>query len=88
MSARCQAMTIFLKKLPQTVYDMLSFVDYYMTNLKETSVDNKWNKLEQAIKDSMKANLPCKTKSNYNLPWFSRFHRRLCKTKQKIVQQG
>ena len=39
---------------------MLSFCDYYMTNLKETSVDNKWRKLEQAIKNSMKANIPCK----------------------------
>ena len=41
--------------------DMLSSGGFNMTNLKETSVDNKWNKLEQAIKDSMKANIPRKT---------------------------
>ena len=55
--------TFFIRRkanVDQMKSDMLSFCDYCMNHLKGTTVDNKWNKLEQAIKDSMKANISCK----------------------------
>ena len=84
--------TFFIRRkanVDQMKSDMLSFCDYYMNHLKGTSVDNKWNKLEQAIKESMKANIPCKTTSSrFNLPWFNRSHRRLCRKKQKLYNNA
>ena len=84
--------TFFFRRkanVDQMKSDMLSFDDYYMNHLKGTSVDNKWNKLEQAIKDSMKANIPSKTTSSrFNLPWFNRSHRRLCSKKQILYNNA
>jgi hypothetical protein len=84
--------TFFIRKkanVDQIKSDLLSFCDYYKNNLQETSVDNKWNKLEQAIKVSMEANIPCKTTSSrFNLPWFNRSHRRLCRKKQKLYNKA
>ena len=64
---------------------MMSFCDFFMSNLTELSVNHKRNELEKALKSTMQRNIPIKTlSSRFNRPWFNRTHRRLCKKKQRL----
>ena len=64
---------------------MISFCDFFMSNLTESSVDHKWN----ALKSTMERNIPTKSSSSrFHLPWFNRTHRRLCKKKQRLYNDA
>ena len=83
---------VFIKKkanIDKIKDDMMFFCDFYMIHLIITSVDNKWNELEKALKTTTERNIPCSiTSSRFNLPWFNRAHRRLCKKKQRLYNRA
>ena len=79
---------VFLRKKAnsqQMEEDMLNFSDHYFLNLSDSSVNEKWSAIKEAILRTMKANVPSKmTSSRYNLPWFNRSHRRMSRKKQRL----
>jgi hypothetical protein len=69
--------------------DMSSFCDFYMDSLLNAPVDVKWSKFVEAMQETMKSNVPHKTTSRrFNLPWFNRSHRPLCRKKQKLFNKA
>ena len=65
--------------------DMMSFCDFFMSNLTESSVNHKWNELEKALKSTMERNISIKTSSSrFNRPRFNRTQGRLCRKKQRL----
>jgi hypothetical protein len=58
------------------------FQDSYFSN--KSSIQNDWDKIEGAIKNTMDKNVPQKQTSNrQNLPWFTTKHRRMIRKKKK-----
>ena len=65
--------------------DMMSFCDFFMSNLTESTVNHKWNELEKALKSTMERNISIKTSSSrFNRPRFNRTQGRLCRKKQRL----
>lgn len=79
---------VFLRKKAnsqQMEEDILNFSDHYFLNLSDSSVNEKWSAIKEAILSTMEANVPSKiTSSRYNLPWFNRSHRRMSRKKQRL----
>ena len=69
--------------------DMSNFCDFYLDNLLNASVERKWCRFAEAVKETMEKNVPHKiTSSRFNLPWFNRSHRRMCRKKQKLYNKA
>ena len=79
---------IFIRKeanIDRMKDDMMSFCDFFMSNLTESSVNHNWNELEKALKSTMERNISIKTSSSrFNRPRFNRTQGRLCRKKQRL----
>lgn len=79
---------IFIRKeadIDRMKDDMMSFCDFFMSNLTESSVNHKWNELEKALKSTMERNISIKTSSSrFNRLRFNRTQGRLCRKKQRL----
>ena len=89
---RLQKRKIYLRKkanIDEIKSDMTSFCDFYFDNLLSIPVEEKWTKFVDAIQNTMEKNVPHKiTSSRFNLPWFNRSHRRLCRKKQRLYNKA
>lgn len=89
---RLQKRKIYLRKKANTdeiKSDMTSFCDTYFDELFSAPVEEKWTKFVDAIQNTMEKNVPHKiTSSRFNLPWFNRSHRRMCRKKQRLYNKA
>ena len=58
-------------------------------NIKDRSVQEQWDCLEEETKNTMDTHVPSKSNSTrHNLPWFGRKHRRLTWCKQRLYYKA
>ncbi|XP_072051513.1 uncharacterized protein [Amphiura filiformis] len=65
--------------------DLSKFQEEYSSSKNNNSVQKKWDNFESKIKEVMEAHIPSKMiSSRWNLPWFQREHRRMCRKKRRL----
>ncbi|XP_072043026.1 uncharacterized protein [Amphiura filiformis] len=69
--------------------DLSDFKVKYFADTTHSSVQDRWDKIEGAIKDAMEKNVPQRQSSNRkNLPWFDRTHKCMVRKKQKAYNRA
>ncbi|XP_072014864.1 uncharacterized protein [Amphiura filiformis] len=69
--------------------DLSDFKVKYFADTTHSSVQDRWDKIEGAIKDAMEKNIPQRQSSNRkNLPWFDRTHKCMVRKKQKAYNRA
>ncbi len=69
--------------------DIKDFAQGYFENSSIQTPQQKWDKIEQTLNDTMERRIPSRlTTSRYNLPWFQRNHRRMSRRKQRAYKKA
>ena len=88
---RPQKRKVYIRKranVQQIKSDLLSFANYYLTNLLHADLDMKWDTFVATISDTLERNVPHKfTSCRTNLPWFNRDHCHMCRKKQRLYNK-
>ena len=89
---RPQKGKVYIRKranVQQIKSDLLSFANYYLTNLLHADLDMEWDTFVATMSDTLERNIPHKfTSCRTNLPWFNRDHRRMYRKKQRLYNKA